>query len=85
MAVHEQPLVVCVDVLDGSATVAVQGEIDMATVADLPDGLAKALGAVPSPLMVGLARRRSSTAAGCPLSPRLAGTPLLAASRTSLA
>lgn len=54
MAVHEQPLVVYVDVLDGSATVAVQGEIDIATVADLRDGLAKALAAMPCPLMVDL-------------------------------
>ncbi len=42
-AVEGWPLVVEVDVTDGTATVSVDGEVDMATVADPGDGLAKGL------------------------------------------
>jgi anti-anti-sigma factor len=47
--------VVDTQVADGTVTLAVRGEVDIATVGDLGDGLAKAVAARPARLVVDLA------------------------------
>ena len=51
---EDGPLIVAIDVTDGTATVSVDGEVDIATVGDLGDGLARALAGWPSRLVVDL-------------------------------
>jgi anti-anti-sigma factor len=50
----EELVVVRTEVADGVATVIVRGEIDLATVADLREGLDKAVAARPGRLVVDL-------------------------------
>jgi anti-anti-sigma factor len=53
-AVGDRPLVVETQVVDGTTRVMVRGEVDISTVAELQDGLAKAVAADPRCLVVDL-------------------------------
>jgi anti-anti-sigma factor len=58
VAVCERPHLVQTDVADGTATITVFGEVDIATVPDLRAGLAKAIATNPGRLVVDLGATR---------------------------